>query len=91
MDNIGNFNDYYKFIFDTQIIVIIEVKDLYLNLYSYEEPDNLINLINQPKTNTTAPSLPGGYLPFLNLNDALYLKVYRYLIAQYPILATKNI
>jgi hypothetical protein len=96
MDSQSNLVDYFKFIFDAQIIVIIEIKSLVLNLYSYEEPDNLLKLVNPPKTTTTTTTssttlVPGGYMPFLNLNDPNYLKVYNFLIAQYPILVNKNI
>jgi hypothetical protein len=98
MDSQSNLVDYFKFIFDAQIIVIIEIKILVLNLYSYEEPDNLLKLVNPPKTTTTTTTttnsttlVPGGYMPFLNLNDPNYLKVYNFLITQYPILVNKNI
>ena len=56
---------FYKFIFDSQIIVIVSVQGTQLNLYSYEEPDNVAALVQGQGL--------GGYIPFVNLDDPTYL------------------
>ena len=74
--------DYFKFIFDNQVIVIIQVNGLDFSLNSYQEPNNV---------NTTTPSPSACYLPLLILTDPIYLVVYNLLISKYPFLAYKYV
>ena len=75
--------NFYKFIFDSQIIVIVLAQGTKLSLHSYEEPDNVVALVQGQGV--------GGYLPFVSLDDPIYLEVYQYIIQQYPYLATKEV
>lgn len=84
-DSLGNFVDYFKFIFDNQVVVIISVTGLDFSLYSYQEPDSV-------SSNPAATlNLPPGYLPLLTLTDPSYLNSYAYLLLRYPFLAYKNV
>lgn len=74
---------YYKFIFDSQIVVVVEVQGLDLSLFSYEEPDNIDDL------STGFPF--GGFLPLADLQDTLYLEVYQHVLGSYQMLATKTV
>lgn len=75
--------NFYKFIFDSQIIVIVLAQGTTLSLHSYEEPDNVVALVQGQGV--------GGYVPFVSLDDPIYLEVYQYIIQQYPYLATKRV
>ncbi len=82
LDANGNANNYYKFIFDSQIIVVVQVQGIALTLYSYEEPDNVVTLpVNQV----------GGYLPLAHLQSSSYLTAKNYLLQQYSYLQGKNL
>lgn len=75
-------NAYYKFRFDSQIIVVVQVQGIALTLYSYEEPDNVVTLpANQV----------GGYLPLAHLQSSTYLTAKNYLLQQYSYLQGKNL
>lgn len=51
-------------------------------LFSYEEPDNIVELeVGQV----------GGYLPFVDLQDATYIEVYNHVLAKQPVLLTKTV
>jgi len=73
---------YYKFIFDSQIVVVVKVEGGSLVLFSYEEPDNIVDL---------GVGQVGGYLPFIDLQDASYLEVYTHVVGKYPTLLTKTV
>lgn len=82
LDLKGYPKDYYKFIFDSQIIVIIQVDGTSLSLYSYDEPDNVIPIpANQV----------GGYLPLPNLQDSYYVTGKNYLLQTYTFLTGKTL
>jgi hypothetical protein len=82
LDGYGNSIDYFKFIFDNQIVVTVQVNGLDFSLYSYNEPDSVV-------ANATAQL--GGFLPLLTLADPIYLSVYNSLIANYPFLQYKTV
>lgn len=82
LDPYGNSLDYFKFIFDNQIVITVQVNALTFSVYSYDEPNSVI-------ANATA-SL-GGYLPLLTLTDPIYLSVYNALITSYPFLQYKTV
>lgn len=89
---LGNSSDFYKFVFDSKVIVIISVNGLTLALNTYQEPDNVYNLLsNNINTSTTTQTILGGYLAFVNLQDATYLACYQQLLNQYPFLSTKTV
>ena len=51
-------------------------------LFSYEEPDNIVELeVGQV----------GGYLPFVDLQDATYIEVYNHVLVKQPVLLTKTV
>ena len=86
LDNgLGNIVDYFKFIFDNHVVVIISVTGLDFALYSYQEPDSVS--VNAAAT----MNLPPGYLPLLSLTDPSYLCSYAYLLLRYPFLVYKNV
>jgi hypothetical protein len=74
--------DYFKFIFDNQIIVIVQISGLTFSLYSYEEPD---------PSGPAQPNPVGGYLPLLKLTDPIYLKALSALTKKYTFLSNKNV
>jgi hypothetical protein len=82
LDGSGNSIDYFKFIFDNQIVITIQVNGLTFSVYSYDEPDSAV-------ANSTAQL--GGFLPLLTLTDPLYISVYNSLITNYPFLQYKNV
>lgn len=82
-DTSATSRDYYKFVFDSQIIVVVQINGLNLILFSYQEPDNVVNLPSSPS------SVAGGYLPLLNLNDPTYLQAKQLVIQSYPFLNNK--
>jgi hypothetical protein len=86
-DIYDNSIDYFKFIFDNQVVVIIQVNGLSFSVESYQEPDSIAAATNA----SAILNLPGGYLPFLTLTDPLYLSVYNYLLSKYAYLAYKNV
>ena len=81
-DQAGNELDYFKFIFDNQIIVIVQISGLTFSLYSYEEPD---------PSGPAQPNPVGGYLPLLKLTDPIYLKALAALTKKYTFLSNKNV
>lgn len=77
--------DYFKFIFDNQVVVVIAVCGLNFSLFSYQEPDSI-------STDPAATlNIPGGYLPLLTLTDPIYLSAYSFLVSNYPFLIYKNV
>lgn len=82
-DSNGTAKDYYKFVFDSQIIVVIQIDGLSLILFSYQEPDNVVNIPANPSL------LAGGFLPLLNLNDPTYLQTKQFVVQSYPFLSNK--
>lgn len=87
--------DYYKFIFDSKIVVIIQINGLDLSLFSYQQPDNVISLSSSNNFNSpniyNAPVALDSYLPFLNLQDPIYLTAYNFLLSFYPFLKYKTV
>ena len=67
-DSLGTDRDYYKYVFDSQLVVIVEVLGDELTLFSYDEPDNVYNI-------DTSSSVVGGYLPYSTLDHPEYLEI----------------
>jgi hypothetical protein len=82
LDSGGNSIDYFKFIFDNQIVITIQVNGLAFSVYTYNEPDALV---------AASTAQLGGFLPLLSLTDSLYLSVYNALLTNYPFLHHKNV
>lgn len=82
LDGYDNSIDYFKFIFDNQIVITIQVNGLAFSVYSYDQPNSAV---------AVSTSQLGGFLPLLALTDALYLSVYSALLLKYPFLQHKNV
>jgi hypothetical protein len=61
----------------------VEVQGLQLALFSYQEPDNIVDL--------GSGSGLGGFLPLVNLQDVTYQQVYQMIVSSYPFLQTKTV
>ena len=59
----------------------MEVQGTNLVLYSYEEPDNVVDL----------EGAMGGYLPLTDLQDSSYQTVYQHVVSHFPILTHKQV
>jgi hypothetical protein len=82
LDGSGNSIDYFKFIFDNQIVITVQVNGLAFSVYTYNEPDTAV---------AASTAQLGGFLPLLTLTDPLYLSLYAAIIANYPFLQYKNV